>query len=98
MFTYGPPLLATGAAIVAFLLLQRFFDHLQRLTDALTQRSLHEVDEMSLTGSGGTECELLAAALRLQRANSVSMFRRCGELQEQILSVRIAAQAFLYPR
>ncbi len=88
MFTYGPPLLATGAAIVAFLLLQRFFDHLQRLTDALTRRSLHEVEEMSLTGSGGTECELLAAALRLHRANSVSMFRRCGELQEQILSVR----------
>jgi hypothetical protein len=47
MLTFGPPLLAAGSAMVALLLLQRFFDHLQRLTDAISLRSLHEVEEQS---------------------------------------------------
>lgn len=88
MLIYGPPLLAAGAAMVAFLLLQRFFDHLQRLTDAITQRSLHEVEEKSLSVSSGAECESLAAALRLQRSQSVSNAIRLSELQEQLQAVR----------
>jgi len=84
IFTYGPPTLAAGVALVALLLLQRFFDRLQQLTDAIKQRSLHEVEETSFKIRSSTEIESLAAVLLLQRGNSGSIQRRCSELQGQI--------------
>lgn len=88
VFTYGPPVLAATVALVALFLLQRFFDHLQQLTDAIKQRSLHEVEETALKIRSGTECESLAAALLLQRGHCSSIHKRCGELQDQFEVLR----------